>query len=119
MGKSDEYIEFAAYLRYLKKVTGGPSDEHRLKEKILSKTVEKTELQTALGIVKRLAASAVIVVICAMGVAGFALMSSSGKQSDKDGVWERSREEKNDSKSGLKLYDAYEHSKMIRGNYLK
>lgn len=117
MGKSDEYIEFAAYLRYLKKVTGGPADERQFKEKIFSRTVEKTELQTALGIVKRLAASAVIVVICAMGVAGFALMSSSGKQSDKDSVWERSREEKNDSKSGLKLYDAYEHSKRIREKF--
>ena len=117
MGKSDEYIEFAAYLRYLKKVTGGPADEREFKEKIFSRTVEKTELQTALGLVRRLAAAAVVVVLCAIGVAGLALISSSGKQRDNVSIWEKSRVENNDSKSGLKLYDAYEHSKRIREKF--
>ena len=42
MGKSDEYIEYEAYISYLKKVTGQPLDPYRLKRAVLDMSVEKT-----------------------------------------------------------------------------
>ena len=118
MGKSDEYIEYEAYMRYLKKVTGEQADQQKMKETVLSQTVERTELHTALILLKRLSAAAAIVIICALGMAGFALASSSGTRGDEDNLWCRARIEGRDSKGGMKLYEAYEHSKHIREKFL-
>ena len=46
MEKSDDYIDFRAYIRYLRKVTGDPADPEALKKAILDKTVENSEMQT-------------------------------------------------------------------------
>lgn len=118
MGKSDEYIEYDAYMRYLKKVTGEQADQQKMKEAVLSQTAERTELQTAFILIKRLSAAAAIVIICALGMAGFALASSSGTRGEEDNLWCRARIEGRDSKGGMKLYEAYEHSKHIREKFL-
>ena len=54
MGKSDEYIEYDAYMRYLKKVTGEQTDQQKMKDAVLSQTAERTELHMALVLLKRL-----------------------------------------------------------------
>lgn len=118
MGKSDEYIEYAAYMRYLKKVTVEQADQQKMKDAVLSQTAERTELHTAFILLKRLSAAAVIVIICALGMAGFALASSSGAKGDEDNLWSHSRVEDGASKGGMKLYEAYEHSKHIREKFL-
>lgn len=118
MGKSDEYIEYDAYMRYLKKVTVEQADQQKMKGAVLFKTAERTELHMALVLLKRLSAAAAIVIICALGMAGFALASSSGTKGDEDNLWSRSRVEDGASKGGMKLYEAYEHSKHIREKFL-
>ena len=60
MGKSDDYIDFKAYIRYLRRVTGEPADPEALRKTILSKTAETTEMQTAYVILKRLVAAAAL-----------------------------------------------------------
>lgn len=60
MEKSDDYIDFKAYIRYLRRVTGEPADPEALRKAILSKTAETTEMQTAYVILKRLVAAAAL-----------------------------------------------------------
>ncbi len=60
MEKSDDYIDFKAYIRYLRRVTGEPADPEALRKTILSKTAETTEMQTAYVILKRLVAAAAL-----------------------------------------------------------
>ena len=68
MEKSDDYIDFKAYTRYLRKVTGEPTHPQALRKAILARTAEATELQTIYVIVKRLAIAAALVLASAMTV---------------------------------------------------
>ena len=127
MGKSDEYIDFKAYLRYLGKVTGEPADPDRLRNAVLARAEERTELQTALSLLKSLSVAAAIVLVCALGAAGLGYASAAG--GDKAGrdkareneageeVWSRARVEDRGPRGVLRLYDAYEHSKEIREKF--
>ena len=129
MGKSDEYIDFKAYLRYLGKVTGEPADPDRLKKAVLARTEERTELQTALSLLKSLGVAAAIVLVCALGAAGLGYASAAG--GDKAGrdkareneageeLWSRARVEDRGPRGALRLYDAYEHSKEIREKFYR
>ena len=129
MGKSDEYIDFKAYMRYLGKVTGEPADPDRLKKAVLARTEERTELQTALSLLKSLSVAAAIVLVCALGAAGLGYASAAG--GDKAGrgkagenetgeeLWSRARVEDRGPRGALRLYDAYEHSKEIREKFYR
>lgn len=116
MGKSDEYIEYEAYIRYLKKVTGQPLDPYRLKRAVLDRSVEKTEMQTALVLLKGLVAAA-IVLLFALGAAGFGLLSGNDDAEQDGNLWVRSREEDESDKGTMKLYNAYEYSKKLREKF--
>ena len=118
MGKSDEYIDFKAYMRYLGKVTGEPADPDRLKRAVLARAEEHTELQTALSLLKKLSAAAAIMVVCALGAAGFGYASAAGKDEAGEELWSRARVEDRGPRGVLRLYEAYEHSKEIRGKFL-
>lgn len=118
MGKSDEYIDFKAYMRYLAKVTGEPADPDRLRNAVLARAEERTELQTALSLLKSLSVAAAIVLVCALGAAGLGYASAAGGDKagrDKAGeeLWSRARVEDRGPRGALRLYDAYEHSKEI------
>ena len=129
MGKSDEYIDFKAYLRYLGKVTGEPADPDRLKKAVLARTEEHTELQTALSLLKSLSVAAAIVLVCALGAAGLGYASAAG--GDKAGrdkareneageeLWSRARVEDRGPRGALRLYEAYEHSKEIKEKFYR
>ena len=124
MGKSDEYIDFKAYLRYLGKVTGEPADPDRLKKAVLARTEEHTELQTALSLLKSLSVAAAIVLVCALGAAGLGYASAAGGDKagrDKAGeeLWSRARVEDRGPRGVVRLYDAYEHSKEIREKFYR
>ena len=75
MEKSDDYIDFNAYIRYLKKVTGEPADPQALKRSILAKTAEATEMQTAYMILKGLAVAVAIVLAFALLVLLFQIFA--------------------------------------------
>ena len=124
MGKSDEYIDFKAYLRYLGKMTGEPADPDRLKKAVLARSEERTELQTALSLLKSLSVAAAIVLVCALGAAGLGYASAAGGDKagrDKAGeeLWSRARVEDRGPRGVLRLYDAYEHSKEIREKFYR
>lgn len=118
MGKSDEYIDFKAYMRYLGKVTGEPADPDRLKRAVLARAEEHTELQTALSLLKKLSAAAAIVLVCALAAAGFGYASTAGKDEAGEELWSRARVEDRGPRGALRLYEAYEHSKEIREKFL-
>lgn len=124
MGKSDEYIDFKAYMRYLGKVTGEPADPDRLRNAVLARAEERTELQTALSLLKSLSVAAAIVLVCALGAAGLGYASAAGGDKagrDKAGeeLWSRARVEDRGPRGVLRLYDAYEHSKEIREKFYR
>lgn len=124
MGKSDEYIDFKAYLRYLGKVTGEPADPDRLRNAVLARAEERTELQTALSLLKSLSVAAAIVLVCALGAAGLGYASAAGGDKagrDKAGeeLWSRARVEDRGPRGVLRLYEAYEHSKEIREKFYR
>ena len=129
MGRSDEYIDFKAYMRYLGKVTGEPADPDRLRNAVLARAEERTELQTALSLLKSLSVAAAIVLVCALGTAGLGYVSAAGGDKagrDKAGeneageeLWSRARVEDRGPRGVLRLYDAYEHSKEIREKFYR
>lgn len=124
MGKSDEYIDFKAYMRYLGKVTGEPADPDRLRNAVLARAEERTEMQTALSLLKSLSVAAAIVLVCALGAAGLGYASAAGGDKagrDKAGeeLWSRARVEDRGPRGVLRLYDAYEHSKEIREKFYR
>jgi hypothetical protein len=129
MGKSDEYIDFKAYLRYLSKVTGEPADPDRLRNAVLARAEERTELQTALSLLKSLSVAAAIVLVCALVAAGLGYASAAGGDKagrDKAGeneageeLWSRARVEDRGPRGVLRLYEAYEHSKEIREKFYR
>lgn len=69
MEKSDEYIDYAAYVRFLAKVTKRNPYASYLKNKVLENAVEKSELQTLWIIIKKLVLIASVVVACLLGIA--------------------------------------------------
>lgn len=124
MGKSDEYIDFKAYMRYLGKVTGEPADPDRLRNAVLARAEERTELQTALSLLKSLSVAAAIVLVCALGAAGLGYASAAGGDKagrDKAGeeLWSRARVEDRGPRGSLRLYEAYEHSKEIKEKFYR
>ena len=124
MGKSDEYIDFKAYMRYLGKVTGEPADPDRLRNAVLARAEERTELQTALSLLKSLSVAAAIVLVCALGAAGLGYASAAGGDKagrDKAGeeLWSRARVEDRGPRGALRLYEAYEHSKEIKEKFYR
>ena len=46
MEKSDEYIDYSAYVRFLVKVTGEHPDASALERTVLKNAVERSEMQT-------------------------------------------------------------------------
>ena len=110
MAQSDKYIDYEAYIGYLRKVTGSPSDPDRLKDAVLSRIEENTELQTALVILKRLVMAASILLICALCAGGFGYFTSGDGSDGESDLWRSSRTESSKSECAMRLYEAYENS---------
>lgn len=68
MEKSDEYIDYLAYVRFLVKVTGEHPDASALERIVLKNAVEKSEMQTLWIILKKLALASAVVTICLLCV---------------------------------------------------
>ena len=68
MEKSDEYIDYSAYVRFLVKVTGEHPDASALERIVLKNAVERSEMQTLWIILKKLAFASAAVTICLLGV---------------------------------------------------
>lgn len=66
MGKSDEYIDYKAYIGYLRKMTGTPADPALLRKKILDGTIRRSEMQTAYMLLKKLVAAIILMALSAV-----------------------------------------------------
>lgn len=117
MERSYEYIDFKSYTRYLKKVTGEPADSETLKRKILSKTMEPSEMQTIYLILKRLSFVAAAVLVAALCSALYGYFSSS-KVTDRDELWIDARVCEYGRTPVSRLYEAYRNSNEIRDGFL-
>lgn len=65
MGKSDEYIDYKAYIGYLRKMTGAPADSASLRKKILDVTVRRSEMQIVYMLLKKLLAAVLFMALSA------------------------------------------------------
>lgn len=117
MERSDDYIDFKAYTRYLKKVTGEPADPEALRRKILSRTSEHTEMQTAYVILKRLTVAAAAVLIVAFCSALYGYFSGA-EVLDEKVLWTDARVDDRGRTPASRLYEAYRNSSEIREKFL-
>lgn len=117
MARSDDYIDFKAYIGYLRKVTGGPADPDVLKKAILAKSVEPTEMQVALLILKRVtvAAAAVLVIFFFSALYGYL---ADGDVCNEEELWTDARVDDRERTPVTRLYEAYRHSSEIREKFL-
>lgn len=113
MGKSDDYIDFKAYTRYLRKVTGEPADPEALRQAILDNAVDHTEMQTAYVLLKRLAVVASAIVAFAFCTALYAYFNSSGAAAEEEVLWMDARADNHGRSVASRLYEAYRHSSEI------
>ena len=116
MEKLDDYIDFKAYTRYLKKVTGEPADPEALKKNILAKTIERTEMQTAYIILSKLAIAACVILIFAFCSALYGYFSLE-KDYEEDDLWTQARVDDWRRFPGERLYDAYRNSNEIKNKF--
>ena len=113
MEKSTGNIEFDAYVGYLKKVTEEPADQRTIKNSVLMIAVENTEMQNALALLKRLVLAAMIVLVCAIGMAWFGMSSYGLDGEESENIRYSARMKDNKADGAVRLYNAYGHSKGI------
>lgn len=113
MEKSTGNIEFDAYVGYLRKVTEEPADLKKLGKTVLKIAVENTEMQNALALLKRLVLAAMIVLVCAIGMAWFGMSSYGLDGGESENIWYSARMKDNKADGAVRLYNAYGHSKGI------
>lgn len=118
MEKSSKVIEYEAYVRYLRKVTGRCQGMDNIRDDVMRKTVSGTELQTLWASVRR--AGAVAVILLSFGLtAGVAVYFSGGDESaDEVSVWKESRKGRDEHKSHFRLYEAYKHTASLRNEFI-
>lgn len=114
METSDRLIDYKAYAGFLRKVTEDPVDSRVLRDAILSKTDENTEMQIAWIILKRLLLAASILLVCASGVAGFGYVLYGHEDKGESDLWNLSRTDDKAADGAMRLYEAYEHSMKVR-----
>ena len=64
MERSDKIIEYAAYVRYLRKVTFRPSDVEQVCGRVISRASATSEMHMALVLLRRLAAQCFLCLHC-------------------------------------------------------
>lgn len=114
MGKSDEYIEYEAYTRYLKKVTSQPYGSEQIISKAQEVIYGKTELRAIYDISVRIAVIVVAVLALSAGVIAYSyFFTNENVAENPENVWMESRLEKASEKR-FRLYEAYRNSNTIR-----
>lgn len=114
MERSDKIIEYAAYVRYLKKVTFRPSDVEQVCGRIVSHVSGTSGMHVVLVLLRRLAAVVVAVVVIAVSAVVMVVVSRGREAAPEGNVWEDSRVSEDGKKGSLRIYEAYEHSSSLR-----
>lgn len=116
MVRSDKIIEYAAYVRYLRKVTFRPSDVEQVCGRVISRASATSEMHMALVLLRRLAAIVLAVVVIAVSAVVMVSVSRGRETAPEGNVWEDSRVVEEGDKGRLRIYEAYEHSSSLRKN---
>lgn len=116
MERSDKIIEYAAYVRYLRKVTFRPSDVEQVCGRVISRASATSEMHMAFVLLRRLAAIVLAVVVIAVSAVVMVSVSSGQETAPEGNVWEDSRVVEEGKNGSLRIYEAYEHSSSLRKN---
>ena len=114
MEKSGKVIEYKAYIRYLRSVTGRPADTEHIRADVRSRTVEGTEIRMIWMIMKKILYVSVVMALVALSAAALNCLSVRSEPCPEDEIWAESREDAASYEGRLRLYDAYEYSSMLR-----
>lgn len=74
MGKSGEYIDYKAYVGYLRRMTGRPDDPDALRKNIVSFAAGRSEMQTAYVLLKALSIAAAAILLASLIGASIAVI---------------------------------------------
>lgn len=114
MEKSGKVIEYKAYVRYLRSVTGGGSDPGRVRAEMVARTAGRTEISTVWMIMKKIIAVSFAIAAVALCAAALSYLTFVHDTASQDGPWAEAREDAVAHEGRLRIYDAYEHSSSLR-----
>ena len=114
MEKSGKFIEYKAYVRYLRSVTGGSADPDHVRADVMARTVGGTEIRMVWMIMKKIIFVSFAVAATALCAAALSYFTFVHEASPQDGPWAEAREDAVAHEGRLRLYDAYERSSSLR-----
>ena len=114
MERSDKVIEYKAYVRYLRSVTGGGADPGRVRAEMVARTAGRTEISTVWMIMKKVISVSFTVAVVALCAAVLSYFTFAHDTCPQDGPWTEAREDAVAHEGRLRIYDAYEHSSSLR-----
>ena len=114
MEKSGKVIVYEAYVRYLRKVTGRPAGAGRIRADVRARTVDGTEIRMVWVIMKKILYVSSVVFLLAVCAAALNCLSVRSDPCPEEEIWTESRDDPAAHEGRLRLYDAYEHSSMLR-----
>lgn len=114
MEKSGKVIEYKAYVRYLRSVTGGGADPGRVRAEMVARTAGRTEISTVWMIMKKIIAVSFAVATAALCAAAFSYFTYVHDTSPQESQWAEAREDAVAHEGRLRIYDAYEYSSSLR-----
>lgn len=118
MGKSDEYIDYKAYVRYLRKVTGEQADVEKIEAGVLAGAEERTEMQTAYDLLWKTCVAATAVFLVAFFASLPGLSRPGPPIDDGPAFWEASRLDGREHRGPSRLYEAYMFSEALRNKLI-
>ena len=74
MGRSDEYIDYKAYVGYLRRMTCKPADPDALRKNIVSYAAGRSEMQTAYALLRALSVVVSVILLAALIGAAIAFL---------------------------------------------
>ena len=114
MERSDKVIEYKAYVRYLRSVTGSSADPGHVRADMMARTFVGTEIRMVWMIMKKIIYVSFAVATAALCAAAFSYFTYVHDTSPQESQWAEAREDAVAHEGRLRIYDAYEHSSSLR-----
>lgn len=114
MERSDKVIEYKAYVRYLRGVTGSSADPGHVRADVMARTFVGTEIRMVWMIMKKIIYVSFAVAAVALCAAALSYLTFVHDTASQDGPWAEAREDAVAHEGRLRIYDAYEHSSSLR-----
>ena len=114
MEKSGKVIEYKAYVRYLRSVTGESADPDHVRADVMARAAGGTEIRMVWMIMKKVISVSFAVAVVALCAAVLSYFTFAHDTCPQDGPWTEAREDAVAHEGRLRIYDAYEHSSSLR-----